>query len=197
MSPGSARLVLASGSPRRLELLRLAGYDPVVRPADIDEEPRPNEAPGSYVIRLAREKAAAVPRADGEVVLAADTTVVLEGRILGKPTDARDAAAMLRSLAARTHEVQTAVVVAGADGTDGRLVRTAVTFGPLDNEQIAAYVATGEPLDKAGAYGIQGAAQVFVAGIQGSWTNVVGLPVVEAVGLLRAAGAAPSAQPST
>lgn len=165
----------------------MAGLDPVVRPADIDEAPRAGEAPDAYVLRLAREKAVAVPRGDDEAVLAADTAVGLDGRILAKPTDAEEAAAMLLALSGRSHLVLTGVAVAAASGVASRLVTTEVTFAPLTPEHIAAYVGTGEPLDKAGAYGIQGPAQIFVASIRGSWTNVVGLPVVEALALVRQA----------
>jgi septum formation protein len=186
------RLVLASGSPRRLELLRLAGFDPEVRIAGIDESTRPGELPVAYVARLAREKAAAVPRGADEVVLAADTTVVLDGESIGKPGDATEAAATLRRLSGRAHEVSTGVAVVAADGTlQEAVVTTRVEMAVLDEASIARYVATGEPLDKAGAYGIQGAAQVLVAAVHGSWTNVVGLPAVESAALLRRAGCTP------
>jgi septum formation protein len=184
-----ARLVLASGSPRRLELLRLAGLDPVVRPAAVDETPRNGEDPQDYVTRVAGEKALTVDRALEEVVLAADTAVVVDGAMLGKPSDAEDAARMLRLLSGRAHHVITAVTVIDRRGIPGEaLVGTEVRFAELDDATIARYVATGEPLDKAGAYGIQGHAQVLVAEVRGSWTNVVGLPVVETMALLRAAG---------
>jgi septum formation protein len=186
-------LVLASRSPRRLELLRLAGFDPVVRAADIDEHNRVGERPDAYVVRLAGEKALAVPRDGEEVVLGADTTVVLDGESLGKPADAEDATRLLRRLSGRAHHVLTGVVVAGASGPPVELlVGSEVRFAELDDRTIARYVATGEPLDKAGAYGIQGRGQVLVAEVRGSWTNIVGLPAVETLALLREAGVAPT-----
>jgi septum formation protein len=191
-----ARLVLASGSPRRLALLRLAGFDPQIRPADIDETRRPRETPDAYVVRVAGEKALAVPREAHEVVLAADTTVVLDGAALGKPVDAADATAMLRRLSGRAHHVLTAVTVIDPRGLPAEvLVGSEVIMATLDDATIARYVATGEPLDKAGAYGIQGAAQVLVAEVRGSWTNIVGLPAVEAAALLRSVGVTPGASP--
>jgi septum formation protein len=186
-------LVLASRSPRRLELLRLAGFDPVVRAADIDERGRVGERPDAYVVRLAGEKALAVPRDGEEVVLGADTTVVLDGESLGKPADVEDATRLLRRLSGRAHHVLTGVVVAGASGPPVELlVGSEVRFAELDDRTIARYVATGEPLDKAGAYGIQGRGQVLVAEVRGSWTNIVGLPAVETLALLREAGVAPT-----
>lgn len=184
-------LILASASPRRLELLRLAGLDPVVRPAAIDESLRGGEAPADYVVRLAREKATA---ADGgpAVVLAADTAVVLDGVVLGKPDDRKHAATMLRALSGRSHVVATGVAVKDEGGEiRTRVVSTQVVFTELAEEQIVHYAATNEPLDKAGAYAIQGGAAAFVARIEGSYTNVVGLPLVESLELLRAAGVIP------
>ena len=186
-----ATLVLASASPRRLALLRLAGLDPQVRPADVDETPADGEDPTTHVVRLARAKASAVPPADGEVVLAADTVVIADGAVLGKPRDEADATGMLRSLRGRAHTVVTGVAVAQPSGALAEtVVSTQVEFAAISDAAIAAYVATGEPLDKAGAYAIQGGAAVFVARIHGSWTNVVGLPVVETLDLLRDAGVA-------
>ena len=186
-----ARLVLASSSPRRVELLRLAGLNPDVRPVDVDESRHDGEDPISYVVRLAKLKACAVPAAQGEVVLAADTTVVLDGAVLGKPANPDDAVAMLRRLRGRAHTVSTGVAVAQeASAVAETVVTTDVVFAPISDAVIDAYVATGEPLDKAGAYGIQGAAATFVARLSGSWTNVVGLPVVETLELLRDAGIA-------
>ena len=182
-------LVLASGSPRRVELLRLAGLEPVVCPPEIDEARRPGESAVAYVARLAREKARCAPVAEGTVVLAADTAVVLDGDLLGKPSDAEEAAAMLMRLRGRSHRVSTGVAVLTAAGALAETVLTTeVAMAPISNEAIAGYVATGEPLDKAGAYGIQGRAAAFVARIDGSWTNVVGLPLVETLDLLRDAG---------
>lgn len=184
-----SRLVLASASPRRLDLLRLAGLDPLVRPADVPEHRIGHEPPAAYVNRLAHAKAAAVPTSDGEVVVAADTTVVLDGEPLGKPDDAAHAVTMLRSLSGRTHTVTTGVAVRGIDGVvRDDVVTTTVVFARLDEDAIGNYVATREPFGKAGAYAIQGRAAGFVERIDGSWTNVVGLPLVETLRLLRLAG---------
>ena len=184
-------LVLASASPRRRELLRQAGLDPQVRPADIDETPLDGEDPVAHVVRLARAKACAVPAAEDEVVLAADTVVIQDGAVLGKPRDEPDAAAMLRRLRGRTHTVVTGVAVAQRSRVIAETaVSTEVVFAAISDAAIAAYVATGEPADKAGAYAIQGGAAGFVTRINGSWTNVVGLPVVETLDLLRNAGVA-------
>jgi septum formation protein len=170
------KLLLASSSPRRQELLALLGLGFSVAPAHLDETPRDGEDPLDYVRRLAAEKAAAVG-ADDEVVLAADTAVVLDGAILGKPGSADGAAAMLRSLSGRSHLVHTGVAVrlgeAGAWGS----ATTTVTFVPLSDADIDWYVGTGEPMDKAGAYALQGAGGVFVASVDGSASNVVGLPL--------------------
>ncbi len=174
----SPPLVLASASPRRAELLAAAGFDFVVAHADIDETPRPGELPAAYVLRLAEAKARAVaPRFPGQAVLGADTTVVVDGDILGKPADAADAAAMLRRLQGRAHQVMTGVALVGAAGARVALAETRVWFGPMTEHDIAAYVATGEPMDKAGAYGIQGWAARYVTRVDGSYSNVVGLPV--------------------
>jgi septum formation protein len=181
-------LVLASGSPRRVDLLRLVGLDPVVRPAAVDETCHPGEPAADYVRRVAVAKATAVP-APGHVVVAADTAVVVDGQVLGKPAGPGDARLMLRRLSGRTHQVSTCVVVVDAGGgICDRVVTTEVTMTDISDRTIAAYIATGEPLDKAGAYGIQGRAAAFVQSLHGSWTNVVGLPLVEAVQMLRAAG---------
>lgn len=170
-------IILASTSPRRAELLTAAGIPFVTQPVDVDETARPGEAPAECAQRLAQAKAGAVARPAGSVVLAADTLVVVDGDALGKPRDAADAAAMLRRLSGRTHEVVTGVAIAHDGGTIVDLVSTQVTFETLTHGEIAWYVATGEPLDKAGAYGIQGGASRFVTRIDGSYTNVVGLPV--------------------
>lgn len=149
-----------------------------VVPADVDESTRAGETPEAYVERVARSKAATIAAAAPDaVVIAADTTVVLDGEILAKPRDADDARAMLTRLADRTHEVLTAVVVATADRAAVRVSSTTVTFGPISAAELDWYVATGEPLDKAGAYGIQGAGGLFVTRIDGSYHNVVGLPL--------------------
>lgn len=188
------RLVLASASPRRLELLRLVGLEPVVKPANVDETQLPGEPPAAYVARLAHRKAAAVAAMDDSVVMGADTIVVLDGEILGKPADAPAAAQMLRRLSGREHIVTTAVTVYRRGHERGSVaVSTAVHMTDLDQASVDAYVATGDPLDKAGGYGIQGRAAAFVARINGSYTNVVGLPLVEVVSLLKDAGVEPGA----
>lgn len=174
-------MILASASPRRRELLAAAGLVFEVRPAEVDETPGPQEPPRRYALRVATAKALAV---EGERVLAADTIVVLDGEILGKPTDATDAAQMLRRLAGRAHTVMTAVVLREGRRLRRRLIRTRVHFRPLSEVEIAAYVATGEPLDKAGAYGIQGRGGALVDRVSGSYTNVVGLPLRETLELL-------------
>jgi nucleoside triphosphate pyrophosphatase len=185
------RIVLASQSPRRHELLNLIGLAHDVRPAHVDEVPRHGEPPEVYVERLAREKAQTVLEAERDaVVIGADTTVVLDRDILEKPLDQADAARMLRRLSGRTHTVLTAVAVArGADVLSG-VESVEVTFRPLTDEQIAAYVATGEPMDKAGAYGIQGYGAVIVERVHGDYFAVMGLALGRLVGLLAQAGVA-------
>jgi nucleoside triphosphate pyrophosphatase len=178
-------LTLASRSPRRRELLERLGLTLDVRPADTDEASLPAETPGEYVQRVAREKARAVA---GETVLAADTAVVLDGAILGKPRDANDAARMLRALSGRTHEVMTGVCAARRGREAVLAVTSEVRFAPLGEDHIAWYVATGEPLDKAGAYAVQGAGGAFVREVRGSVSNVVGLPLVETLSLLAGLG---------
>jgi septum formation protein len=167
-------LVLASRSPRRAELLNAAGIEFTVRVADIDETPRDREPPPDYVLRLAEEKARAV---SGEIVLAADTTVVMDNEIMGKPVDARDAARMLRALSGQRHQVITGICIVSGARVLRDLASTDVWFAPLSEDEIADYVASGEPMDKAGAYGIQGLASRFIERIDGSYPNVVGLPV--------------------
>ncbi len=190
-------LVLASASPRRRELLARAGVRFEVIPAGIDEDVRPGEAPAVLAGRLAREKALAVASRVGpdpaRFVLGADTIVVLGESVLGKPRDPRDAEAMLSRLVGRTHRVITAVVVARSHdlGWRARTVESRVRLRPAELEEIRAYVATGEPLDKAGAYAVQGRGRRFVAEIAGSESNVIGLPVDETLDLLREAGASP------
>lgn len=186
MSPTGARLVLASASPRRQELLAGLGVAFTVRVADVDETPRPGEAVEPLVLRLAREKATAVAE-PGDVVIAADTMVSCDGRLLGKPVDEDEAASMLRTLSGRTHEVTTGVVVV-AEREATTAVVSRVTFVDLRDEDIAWYLATGEPFDKAGAYGLQGIGARFVRSIDGSPTNVIGLPLAETVEALAAAG---------
>ena len=170
------RLVLASASPRRRELLTTAGLTFEVRPADIDETLRDGESPGDYVARLAEEKARAV-RQTGELTLGADTTVVLDDDALGKPVDEADARAMLARLSGRRHEVLTGWSLTDGEQAVGGVETTRVYFDELSAEEIAAYVRSGEPMDKAGAYGIQGLASKFIPRIEGCYFNVVGLPV--------------------
>jgi septum formation protein len=177
------RLVLASASPRRHDLFRSVGLDFEVRPADIDESVAPGEDPIAYVRRLSREKAAAVAR-DGELVVAADTTVEVDGLILGKPIDAADARRMLSLLSARTHRVHTGVTVHRGTAVDTIVVSPAVTFVALDGATIDWYVGTGEPMDKAGGYAMQGAGGGLVERIDGSVSNVIGLPLAETLALL-------------
>ena len=174
------RLVLASASPRRAELLTSAGFAFDVEPSDVDETPLPGELPGPYALRVAKDKAAAavVRLADaGTVVLAADTVVVAVGRILGKPADPDAARTMLRLLSNAVHQVLTAVVVRFAEDERSEVVTTQVRFRALTNDEIEWYLASGEPFGKAGAYAIQGRAARFIEWIEGSWSNVVGLPV--------------------
>ncbi|CAH2030301.1 Maf family nucleotide pyrophosphatase [Trichlorobacter ammonificans] len=186
-------IVLASASPRRSELLELAGVPFRVAPADIPEEPLPGEEAAAHAMRLAEEKAraAAAREASGRWFIGADTIVVLEGRIMGKPKDEAEAEAMLADLSGRSHQVITAYAVFDRSGGAcvSRAVRTDVVFKQLDRREIEAYVATGCPLDKAGAYAIQGGAAHFVREIRGSYTNVVGLPTCELVETLRRMGA--------
>jgi septum formation protein len=167
-------LILASQSPRRLKLLRQAGYAPEARPARIAEVRRPGEDPIPYVLRLAAEKAAAV---EGELVLAADTVVDLDGEALEKPADSSDATRMLRALAGRRHQVHTGIAIRWRGDLVIDHATTQVWFLPLGPGEIDAYVATNEPMDKAGAYAIQGRASRFVERIEGCYFNVVGLPV--------------------
>jgi septum formation protein len=184
------RLVLASASPRRAELLARLGVSPEVRPAEVDETPRPGEAATDLVVRLAGAKATVSAAAgDGdEAVLAADTVVVVDGRALGKPTDDADAERMLRALSGRPHDVVTGLAVQRGTVAAMDRVTTRVTFRRLTDAEIAWYLDTGEPRDKAGGYGLQGAGAVLVDRIEGSDTNVIGLPLTETVRLLRDVG---------
>ena len=182
-------MILASGSPRRVELLRAAGFVFEVRPPGVDERVLPGEDPAAHVIRLAREKAQQAGCGHPDtVVLAADTVVVIDGLVLGKPADDEDAVAMLRRLSGRTHDVLTGVAVCANGATSAALERTAVRVVPLSEADIAWYVSTGEPRDKAGAYAIQGLASRFVDRIEGSYSNVVGLPVALVSQMLKNAG---------
>ncbi len=188
---GGAQLVLASASPRRLALLRQAGIEPdAILPADLDETPRPRELPADYVRRVARDKAAAVAPQHGDAfVLAADTVVALGRRILPKAEDEATARDCLGRLSGRRHRVLGAVVVVAPDGRRAeRLVTTTVTFKRLTAAEIAAYVASGEWRGKAGGYAIQGRAAAFIPRINGSYPNVVGLPLTETLALLTGLG---------
>lgn len=180
-------VVLASSSPRRRELLGLLGLTFDVVPSEIDETWRPGELPAPHAERLAREKAAAVGRPDAAIV-AADTIVVIDGAILGKPQDAADAARMLRRLAGRDHLVHTAIAVAFGGRMASGVETTRVWFRPLDEPTIAAYVATGEAGDKAGAYGIQGYGAALVTRIEGDFFTVMGLGLARLTDLWREVG---------
>ncbi|WP_416192177.1 Maf family protein [Neisseria sp. CCUG12390] len=192
------RIYLASGSPRRREILENLGYTVQRLPADIDETPYRQEKAADYVQRLAREKnAAAVSQWQAEnagqpecPILTADTTVAYQNQILGKPESEAHAAEMLAQLSATTHQVYTAVSVFWQGETRTVLQKSDVTFKAVSAEEIAAYIDSGEPMDKAGAYGIQGLGGVFVADLQGSFTGVMGLPVFETAELLAQFGLA-------
>lgn len=191
MTKQATNLVLASASPRRAELLRQMGLAFAARPVDIDETPRPGEQPEDYVCRLAREKAlAGLAVANGEQVrvIGSDTTVVVAGRILAKPADTEEAKAMLSRLSGRSHRVLTAVAVAFAGDCRVELVETRVHFRRLEAAEIDAYIDTGEPMDKAGGYGIQGRGGIFVSRIEGSYSAVVGLPLNETSRMLGQTG---------
>lgn len=182
-------LILASASPRRAELLQQIGALFDVCPAAINETPRSAEPAADYVERMAREKALTVAAAyPSALVLGSDTSVIVDGVIIGKPVDADDAKATLMALSGRQHQVLTALALASAEGCRSCLVVTSVTFCILTEAQIDAYVATGEPMDKAGSYGIQGFGGMFIERLQGSYSAVVGLPLQETAALLNAAG---------
>lgn len=187
----AVRVILASGSPRRRELLNMIGVAHEIMPADIDERYLPGENPAAHAERLAREKAAAVaPRAGDALIIAADTIVVVDGAVLGKPRGAAEAAEMLGRLAGRSHTVHTAVAVRYGGGEASAVESPSVTFRRLDAELIEAYIATGEPMDKAGSYGIQGYGATLVSRVEGDYFAVMGLPLhrtmqlVESVGLI-------------
>lgn len=182
-------VILASASPRRAELLLQMGVSFSVQPADVNEVPLAGEAPANYVVRLAREKALAASRpAAGAIVLGADTSVLVDEQILGKPVNTQQAIETLTSLSARTHQVVTGVAVAVDGYVQTCLSRAEVTFRELRPDEISAYVRSGEPMDKAGSYGIQGLGGIFVKHLQGSYSAVVGLPLYETANLLAAAG---------
>lgn len=188
--------MLASGSARRVQLLARLGLAPELRPADVDETPRDDEPADTLVVRLASEKAVAAAAASRttmgggnvEVVLAADTVVVLDGRILGKPRDEEHAASMLASLSGRTHQVMTGIAVYREGRLLTDLVTTAVTFRSVTDRELGWYLATGEGVDKAGGYALQGAGALLVDRVEGSDTNVIGLPLAQTVALLDEAG---------
>lgn len=184
------KVVLASASPRRAELLKLLlpAFD--CDPTDIDETPLEGEPPKDYVERMAREKALASPHAS-ELVIAADTTVTLDGDILGKPLDHADALSILERLSGATHEVMTAIALRLGERLETRVVTTRVSFAHLDEETVRHYLDSAEPWDKAGAYGIQGFAGSFVTSIEGSYSAVVGLPLYELRVMLKHFGVAP------
>ena len=186
--PDQPELILASASPRRRELLATLVETFEVIPADIDETPGEDETPENYVQRMAAGKARWVATGRDDWVLGSDTTVVLDGRALGKPADADQARAMLASLSGREHQVLSAVALARGGTLNTALSRTRVRFAELPAAWVEAVIADGEPMDKAGAYGIQGRAGMWVEHLSGSYTGVVGLPLFETAGLLRAAG---------
>ncbi|MBX7218486.1 MAG: Maf family protein [Blastocatellia bacterium] len=173
------KLILASGSPRRAEIMRAAGYTFEISVADVDETPLLGENPADYVVRLARTKAAAIAAAEPSLVVGADTTVVVDNEILAKPLDPEDAARMLRALSGRSHEVLTGVAVfhTQTGALHSGLERSTVWFDQLPENWIAEYVASGEPMDKAGAYAIQGRAALYIDRIEGNYLNIVGLPL--------------------
>ncbi len=188
----NVKLVLASASPRRAELLRNAGIDFIVRPAHIPEQRQDSEPPRQYAVRLAQEKARALAAVQpGTFVLGADTIVCADEHVLEKPSDAADAARMLRLLSGRTHQVTTAVCLVGPGMEDTATETTEVVMSAISDDEIQAYVASGEPMDKAGAYAIQGRASRWVTRIDGCYFNVVGLPVALVYRMLRQHGAIP------
>lgn len=182
-------LVLASASPRRADVLRQLGIDPEIVPADVDESYLGDEAPAEHVERLARDKAEAVAvRVPDALVIGGDTVVVDGTRVLAKPADRAAAVEMLRSLSGREHVVLSGLAIAGPHGTVSTVTATTVRMRPFDDAVASAYVATGEPLDKAGAYGIQGLGAALVEGVEGDYYSVVGFPVGAFVDLLERAG---------
>lgn len=183
------KVVLASASPRRRDLLDLIGIKHEVRPANIDETMRPREAPARHAERLAREKASVIAVRDPDLItIGADTVVVVNRKVLGKPTDTADAARMLGMLSGREHTVITAVAVARGRKLRSAIEEVRVKFRRLRDDEIEAYIATGEPMDKAGAYGIQGFGATIVERVEGDYFAVMGLPLARLVGLLRDVG---------
>ena len=187
--PESPRLILASQSPRRAELLERIGLTFEILPADIDERYQDHETPPAHAERLAREKAETLAaREPDALVIGSDTIVVVDGDVLGKPRDRAEAVAMLARLSGREHEVCTGVAVARGERVESALERVRVRFRALDRAECEAYVATGEPMDKAGAYGIQGFGSSIVEGVEGDYFAVMGLPIVRTLELLRRHG---------
>jgi len=185
----TVQLVLASASPRRADVLRQLGLEPVIRSADVDESYVEGETPAEHVERLARAKAETVAKGFPDALVIGGDTIVLDGdRVLGKPVDADAAKAMLVSLARGTHEVLTGVALVGSHGVVSTLARTVVRLRDFDAADAARYVATGEPLDKAGAYGIQGRGAALVESVDGDYYSVVGFPVKAFLDLLERAG---------
>ncbi len=183
------KVILASASPRRRDLLNLIGIKHEVRPANIDETMRPHEAPARHAERLAREKASVIAVRDPDLItIGADTVVVIKRKVLGKPTDTADAARMLGMLSGREHMVITAVAVARGRKLRSAIEEVRVKFRRLRDDEIEAYIATGEPMDKAGAYGIQGFGATIVERVEGDYFAVMGLPLVRLVGLMRDVG---------
>ena len=183
------RVILASASPRRRQLLNLIGIAHEVRPADIDETMRVRETPRRHAERLAREKASAIAKRDPDLItIGADTIVVVNRKVLGKPRDADDAARMLALLSGREHVVTTAVAVSRGKKLRSAVEEVRVRFRRLRDDEIEAYIATGEPMDKAGAYGIQGYGATIVERIEGDYFAVMGLPIVRLIGLLSDVG---------
>lgn len=183
-------IILASKSPRRRQLLSMMGLDFTVRTADIDETMDSAQTPAHETAAVCRRKAEKIAQdtAPGDVVIAADTIVVIGGKILGKPQDEEDAARMLRLLSGQTHTVYTGLCVICGAQVQTQVVASEVTFRPLSGKEIRAYIKTGEPMDKAGAYGIQGYGAMFVSHLEGDYFSVMGLPVCTLSGMLRAAG---------
>jgi septum formation protein len=189
MTNPSPRLILASQSPRRAELLERIGLTFEVAPAHIDESYLDHEAPDAHAERLAREKAQTISRREPDaLVVGSDTIVVIDGQVLGKPRDQAEAVAMLTRLSGRSHEVFTGVAVTRGERVESALERVRVRFRALDRSECEAYVATGEPMDKAGAYGIQGYGSSIVEAVQGDYFAVMGLPIVRTLDLLRRHG---------
>jgi nucleoside triphosphate pyrophosphatase len=183
------RLVLASASPRRADVLRQLGLSPQILPADVDESYLPGETPTEHVERLARAKASAAARGEQGTLVVGGDTIVLDGEVvLGKPSGPEQAVEMLMALSGRSHEVISGIAIAGAHGMVSRVVRTGVSFREMSVEEARRYVDTGEPLDKAGAYGIQGLGAALVTGLDGDYYSVVGFPVAAFVDLLAEAG---------